>query len=713
MQSEILFTKIKKLLMTLIVKESIDYIKHRCVDDRLMLFVESLLLLWLCANFSMLVYYNLYTYQIYFHSDSATKCMLAEEIYRTGQFFPKEWVYVNNDLFVIFGHLFIVPLLPWFSNGYNLHAISGIVSAAIICASFFWLARALKMRTVSILIGLIFFSSGISASFSENLYGQVSYGVTVYILFSLLASIISIGNTVERLSFKSASFQSVILCLITFLLFLSNPARTIAIYFAPLCAGLMFVWILADSEMIQLPNFTIVFRFGLPLLVLMSAAFGVLYHHHIISHQSMLASGGHGLFVDFNRIVSQFNTAVQSLLYLSDSLPEPNVNTMSFHGIDVFSRFVFLNFSLLSPLIVFMASFGNRYFPFRATWRTIFISTFTLFLFLVTAYLFVFTSVTVNIMSCRYFVPSLTLCFVCVLLFIDSIRRPAVFITLTLIISPVMLSGYANYVEPFQNAEKIVLASDKRFLTEYLNNEGLVYGYATFWNSNVISVLSGGAVKVRAIRLDSGLPQPYLHLSSLAWYRPEAHAGESFLLLTDAELKELNMNALYAQTGTPVKVLKFEGHNILVFDSNISSKLFTRSGDQMMQPLPISGFKAKIDPQVSQFTIKLGETTTVPVKVSNIGDSRWSSVCKDGGCSVLSVALAYHVLDSDGNVVSEGKRTALPGNVMPNQTVLLNANLEAQTKAGHYTYAFDMVQEGVSWFEGKGSAVSKIIVTVN
>ncbi len=564
--------------MTMVAKELIDYFKQRWANDLRMLFIESLLIVWLCANLGMLVYYNLYTYQIYFHSDSAAKCMLAEEIYRTGQFFPREWVYANNDLFVIFGHLFIVPLLPWFRNGYNLHAISGIVSAAIICVSFFWLARALKMRTVSTLIGLIFFSSGISAYFSENIYGQVSYGAIVYILFSLIAAIISIGNAVEQSRYKSAFFHSVILCLIVFFVFLSNPLRAIATYFAPLCAGLIFVWILADSEVLLIPKYPVVFRFGLPLLVLMFAAFGVLYYRHIISHQFVLASSERkGLFVDFNKIASQFIMALQSLLYLSDSLPSPKVPAMSLHGMNVFLRFVLLHFSLLSVLILMMSSFSNRHFPFRVSWRTVYISAFTFSLFFFTAYLFVFTSVpevTETIMTSRYFVPSLMLCFVCMLLVLDSIRRPAVFIALSLIISPVMLSGYANYVGPFHNAEKMVLPSDKRFLTEFLKNEGLIYGYATYWNSNVISVLSGGTVKVRAVLLGSGLPQPYLHLSSLAWYRPEVYAGESFLLLTDAELNGLNTNALYAQTGTPIKVLKFDGYSVLVFDSNISSKLF-------------------------------------------------------------------------------------------------------------------------------------------
>jgi hypothetical protein len=137
------------------------------------------------------------------------------------------------------------------------------------------------------------------------------------------------------------------------------------------------------------------------------------------------------------------------------------------------------------------------------------------------------------------------------------------------------------------------------------------------------------------------------------------------------------------------------------------------TGSLIPQPLTISGFKAKIEPQLSDIVVGKGEDATVPIKITNISDSPWSRDGKNGGWGFLSVALSYHVMNKNGDmIVLEGKRTLLTGNLMSNQTVLLDAQIEAPTKTGEYIYLFDMVQEGISWFERKGSSTAKIHVSV-
>jgi len=139
----------------------------------------------------------------------------------------------------------------------------------------------------------------------------------------------------------------------------------------------------------------------------------------------------------------------------------------------------------------------------------------------------------------------------------------------------------------------------------------------------------------------------------------------------------------------------------------------SKSGEPMTGALPDADFKVKIEPQITELNLTRGEAIFIPVKITNLGNSSWSSAGKDGQWGALTVAFSYHVLNKDGKiVVLDGKRTGLPGNVLPNQSVLLNVNVEGPEAAGSYVYVFDMVQEGVSWFEGKGSVVSKINANV-
>jgi hypothetical protein len=131
------------------------------------------------ANVAMLAFYVAITYRIFFHSDAAAVNLISEEIVRSGQFFPHDWNYVNADLFVIFGHLFIVPFIPFVRNGFGLHAVAGAVSTIVIIASVWLLLARIGVSRTSRLLVLAILTSGISPSLSENLFGQVSYGTVL------------------------------------------------------------------------------------------------------------------------------------------------------------------------------------------------------------------------------------------------------------------------------------------------------------------------------------------------------------------------------------------------------------------------------------------------------------------------------------------------------------------------------------------------------
>src|ERR1035437_2310725 len=135
----------------------------------------------LLANIAGLIYFNFVTYQIFFHSDTAVANLLAEEVVKSGSLFPKDWTYVHDDILVVYGHLFIIPWLFFVKNGFFLHAVSGIISAALFLGGLWWLTGLLRFAKFYRLLALCVFSSGISPFLTEDLYGQVSYGVTGYL----------------------------------------------------------------------------------------------------------------------------------------------------------------------------------------------------------------------------------------------------------------------------------------------------------------------------------------------------------------------------------------------------------------------------------------------------------------------------------------------------------------------------------------------------
>src|SRR3989442_7436506 len=64
-------------------------------------------------------------------------------------------------------------------------------------------------------------------------------------------------------------------------------------------------------------------------------------------------------------------------------------------------------------------------------------------------------------------------------------------------------------------------------------------------------------------------------------------------------------------------------------------------------------------------------------------------------------------------VIWDGLRTKLPTDVPPGGSVTLQAALAYPASGGSYLLRWDMVQEGVAWFSGKGVAAAEQKVSVN
>lgn len=102
-----------------------------------------------------------------------------------------------------------------------------------------------------------------------------------------------------------------------------------------------------------------------------------------------------------------------------------------------------------------------------------------------------------------------------------------------------------------------------------------------------------------------------------------------------------------------------------------------------------------------------GSQITVPVTVGNTSNFTWAS----GGAN--PVHLGYHWLTTSGQtVIWDGLRTNLPADLAAGQVMQLQANLKFPSGPGTYILRWDMVQEGVSWFSGKGVRMAEQTVSV-
>jgi ubiquinone/menaquinone biosynthesis C-methylase UbiE len=110
---------------------------------------------------------------------------------------------------------------------------------------------------------------------------------------------------------------------------------------------------------------------------------------------------------------------------------------------------------------------------------------------------------------------------------------------------------------------------------------------------------------------------------------------------------------------------------------------------------------AEIDVEMDE-RAPAGSAVAVRARVTNRGSESWGTVRAGTG----QVRLGVQLLDGDGRVRQRDyQRVDIPGDVWPGASVALSFSCPAPEAAGEYMFKFDLVAEGITWFETAGSPV--------
>ncbi len=149
-----------------------------------------------------------------------------------------------------------------------------------------------------------------------------------------------------------------------------------------------------------------------------------------------------------------------------------------------------------------------------------------------------------------------------------SVQRIAVLLSIpVLVVSMFNLQAVKNIVKDYHKVNNLY------GLAEFLEDEGLTYGYSTFWQANGITLVSDSEVKVRDINFNESGVSARIYQSSKEWYKDQPGQEEYFLLLHPSEYEALtNMHSPLLTDRTrelTVNINNTEYH-VLVFDHNIA-----------------------------------------------------------------------------------------------------------------------------------------------
>lgn len=119
--------------------------------------------------------------------------------------------------------------------------------------------------------------------------------------------------------------------------------------------------------------------------------------------------------------------------------------------------------------------------------------------------------------------------------------------------------------------------------------------------------------------------------------------------------------------------------------------------------------RARIEIEVGD-RMQRGGTVPVRARITNRGSATWPAVSRSG---TGHVRLGVQLLDEQGRLIARDyHRVALPRDVAPGASIDVSFICPAPESPGTYLLKFDLVAEGVTWFETEGSPIVTTRMTV-
>ena len=111
-------------------------------------------------------------------------------------------------------------------------------------------------------------------------------------------------------------------------------------------------------------------------------------------------------------------------------------------------------------------------------------------------------------------------------------------------------------------------------LTDAMEQRGLTYGFATFWNAGINTANSGGRVKVRPVVIqEGGTIVPCLFQSQFSWYEISEDLKDWFLILTDEEYQEVLGGANKVWVDSCEETFDIQNYHVFVYSSEMWDEL--------------------------------------------------------------------------------------------------------------------------------------------
>lgn len=504
------------------------------------------------------VYYIIWPSGAFFHSDCSDTILWAQASYDSGSLFNPDFGYAAMLPFG--GTMLMIPFIGIFGVSTTTHHIGMVLFTLLMFAAVWLLCRSLKFShalsfsTVGLMAMILCASAKLREIFYEHV---IYYSISVVIICVLLSLFIKFKETFSAENSKKFAFVTA--CIVLFsicsaldgmqviatgvvpVLFaaaaeiflnkenkLFSKESRVSLYFCLICGGSVII--------------------GLWIMLMLSRGISAGYANAYSSYANMedwlsnLCNFPQHWFLLFG-VDAEYGMSIFSLESIINIIrmaaaviiaAVPVIALILYKKFDFGSRLMILAHFGVSAVIMFGYIFGILS---AANWR-------------------------LSPMICTGLV-------VCIAAF-RTAKDYVVSLRLSVIAACVLvLMSGVSFMNIAQMEKNGIEINEKYKLAVQLEEKGLTHGFATFWNSQAITVLSDSRVKAANIDVKENGISPASYQSNSSWFEPVEGVDEYFVLLTDYEVEVLqgtNEWAFFDLLSTDHFTLE-DGYQVYTFSS--------------------------------------------------------------------------------------------------------------------------------------------------
>jgi hypothetical protein len=454
------------------------------------------------------------------NSDHSSEMVLGKLLADENAFVSSNWRY-STEIRLIYQTIFTMPLFKLFAGYENwalIRSLNILLNNLIYILSYFFMAKQMKIHIKYILFTIIFLIIPFSTGYWDIVLFGAYYIFFIAQLFCCLGLYIRLANITDATKKMLPWF--ILFSILSFLLGVQG-IRSLFCFHLPMLITCILIYSRTTQKRL-FPLFMGCYGF-----VLCCVGFAVNFLLHFKYS-----------FYSFD-VMRLENLSDNFILKLGQSL----VCLPEFFGFSngdslLSARGLFSIAVIIGTIILFWAvlkllgrqRLGNNVtdIPLEHQFLSLF------FLISVIFNIFVFIIVDEKITP-RYFMPFLILCIPLIAIFFEYAEKVYGHLKRVAIISGISLLLLGQCYLNFQSMATQDINSGRKGYIQYLLDNQLNFGFATFWNANVTTELTSG--RIEFLGLDTEINQLKIlgWLNPVAFYDPAYYKGESFLLLTRAE----------------------------------------------------------------------------------------------------------------------------------------------------------------------------------